>query len=73
MAFLVMCHHQHWCQLWKMLMASSMAPSHSLGQDIQNEMQHDLFGHVMFLAPALHDSYGIIIGNIAFHRSRLSK
>ena len=33
-----------------------MAKSHSLGQDNQIEMQHDIFGHVMPLAPPLNDA-----------------
>ena len=36
---------------------SLMVPLHSLGQDDQNEMQHDFFGHLRPLA--LHDASGI--------------
>ena len=53
-----------------MLMGSSMVPSHSLHQGSQIEMQHALFGHVMPLAPSLHDAHGIISGTIAFLGSR---
>ena len=53
-----------------MLIASSMAPPHSLGQGNQIEMQDDIFAHVIPLAPPLHDANGIISGTIAFLRSR---
>ena len=36
----------------------------------QNEVKHDFFGHIMPLAQALHDAYGIISGTIAFIWSR---
>ena len=41
---------------------SSMATFHMLGQNDQKKMQHDIFGHVMPLAPALasSDANGII-------------
>ena len=38
---LVMLYHWHWLQCHMMLMASSMAPFHSLCQNDWNEMQHD--------------------------------
>ena len=54
-------HHMKW-------MASSMAPLYSLGEDDQNEIQHDFFGHLMPLALALTscDADSIINGTIAF-------
>ena len=47
---------------------SSMAPFHLLGQDEQNEMQHDLFGHVLPLeqASASCNVTDIISGTTAF-------
>ena len=56
-----------------MLLASSMAPLFSLDHDNQNEAQHDIFGHMMPLAPVSCDAGGIINGTIAFLRSRLLK
>ena len=49
-----------------------MAPLNFLGQDNQNEMQHDFFGHMMLLALALmsHGADGVINGSVAFLRSR---
>ena len=45
-----------------------MAPLHLLGQDNQNEMQHDIFGHMMPLALALasSDTYSVTKGIIVF-------
>ena len=34
--------------------APSMVPLHSLGQDDQNDVQHNFFGHVISLASALY-------------------
>ena len=44
-----------------------MVPLHSIGQDDQNEVQHD-FGHVisLALASAVHDANDIINGIIPF-------
>ena len=58
-----------------MLMALSMTPLHSLGQDSQNEMHHDIFGHVLPLEPgsASHDINNIINSTIAFLRARQLK
>ena len=55
-----------------MPMALSMVPFHFLGQDEQNEVQHNIFGHVMplLLASASHDADGIINSTIVFFRSR---
>ena len=55
-----------------MPMPSSMTPLHSLGHDNQNEVQHDLFGHVMPLALALvsSDAHGVITDISATLRSR---
>ena len=46
-------HYWHWPQHQVMLKALSAAPLHSSGQNNQNEVQHDLFGHVVSLALAL--------------------
>ena len=45
-----------------------MAQFHLLGQDDQNEMQHDFCGHVMQLAPAPAscDASGTINGTTKF-------
>ena len=45
-----------------MTTALSVAPLYSLGQDDQNEMQYDIFGHVMLLVPAFasHTTDGIM-------------
>ena len=50
---------------------SSMAPFHLSGQDGQKGKQHDIFGPVMPLAPALAscDAKSIINGNTAFVQS----
>ena len=66
--FLVIWHQCHSHQHYMMLMASSMAPLHSLGQYIQNEVQHDLFSHVTPLLPLSmsHNATGIINGTTAF-------
>ena len=60
------CYHQH-----HMVPAASL---HSLGQDNQNEVHHDLLGHVMSLTLALasSDADRVISGIIAFLRSRWS-
>ena len=49
-----------------------MAQLHFLAQDRQNEMQHDLFGHVMLLVLVLvsHYVYGIVNDTIVFYRLR---
>ena len=51
-----------------MTAALSMRPLHSLAQDNQNEVHHDIFGHVTSLALALasHDADSFINGTIAF-------
>ena len=43
-------------------MASTMTSLHSLGQDDQNEVQHDCLGHVIPLGPVYvsHDVSGSI-------------
>ena len=72
MTFLVM--KCHWCQCYHhtMLMASSMKPLHFPGQDNQNEVQHDFFGHVMplVLESAVCDADNIISHTIALLMSR---
>ena len=52
-----------------------MAPLHSLGQDDQNEVQHNIFGHVIPFGPALASChpYSIVHGTIPFLRSRKLK
>ena len=52
-----------------------IAPLHSLGQDNQNEVQHDIFGHVMPLALVLAscDANGIVNSTSAFLRARQLK
>ena len=52
-------------------MASSVTALHSLGQDDQNEVPHDFFGHVipMVLALALRDINGVINATTEFLRS----
>ena len=52
-------------------MALLKVPMHPLSQDNQNEVQHDIFGHVVSLATAsiLHDIDSIVITTIAFVRS----
>ena len=52
-----------------MSMAPSMVPLHFLGQDDQNEVQHDIIGHLMPLVLASHDADGIINGTIALLKS----
>ena len=47
-----------------------MAPLHLLGQSNQIEMQHDIFGYMMHMAPILHAAHGINSGIITFLRSR---
>ena len=58
-----------------MPMALSIAPFYSLGQDDQNEFQHNFFSHVITLALALvsNDDDGIINGTTPFLKSRQSK
>ena len=53
-------------------MASSMVPLHSLPQDDQNEVQDDIFEHVMPLKLAFTsgDADGAIISITAFLGSR---
>ena len=46
-------HHMAWYQHNIVPMATSMAPLHSMDQDSKNEVQYDLFGHVMLMAPSL--------------------
>ena len=45
---------------------SSMAPFHLLGQDAQNEMKHDISGHMMPLISTSCDAHGIINSTTAF-------
>ena len=49
-------------------MASSVVLLHSLGQDNQNKVQHDLYGHVTTVVQALasHDVNCVISVTIAF-------
>ena len=49
-------------------MASSMVPLDLFSQDNQNEVKHDVFGHVMHLVLALatHDANGIVSGTTTF-------
>ena len=49
-------------------MALSVVPLHSLSQDDQNGVQHDIFGNVTPLVTTLesHDTDGVINGPIAF-------
>ena len=63
----------HWCQCYVMLIALLMALLHFLGQDEQNEVQHDFLGHFPLLALVSHDAKGVINGNIAFFGSRQLK
>ena len=53
-------------------MASSMAALHFLGQDDENEVKHDISGHVIPLAPVSvsHNATSIVNGTIAFLKSR---
>ena len=55
-----------------MLTASSMVPLHSLGQDNQNEVQHDFFDQLKPLAPASesHNAGGIVNSTITILMSR---
>ena len=52
-------------------MASTVALLHSLGQDDQNVVKHDCFGHVTLLVQALasHDTNGEINGTTLSLRS----
>ena len=65
MTFWVMWHHWVCPQHHMILMALSMAPLHSLGQDNSNELQQDYFGHATPLAPvsASCDANGIVNGH----------
>ena len=47
-----------------------MVQLYLLAQDGQNEVQNDLFGHVMPMAPVLasHGANGIVSGTIIFIR-----
>ena len=49
-----------------MLTMSSMQPFHLLGQDVQKEMQGDLFGQVILFTSASFDVNGLINGTTAF-------
>ena len=51
----------------------TMAPFHSLGQDDQNDMQHDYSGHVMPLALLSHYTDSVINDISVFLRSLQSK
>ena len=51
---------------------SSVTPFHFIGQDDQNEMQHDFFSHLT-LAWALCDANGIVYSTIVLIRSRWLK
>ena len=65
----------HWCkhQHHVTLMLSTMAPSHFLGQDNQNEVQYDFFGYLMPLALESDDANAIVNSTTAILRSRQSK
>ena len=56
-------------------MASSITAIHSLGQDRQNEVQHDLVGHVqpLLLTLASHDANAIVNDTTAFLKSGWSQ
>ena len=60
----------HWLQLQHQVitMASSMTPLHFFGQDIWNDMQHDISCHVMHVVLELAscDAYGTVNGTTAF-------
>ena len=73
--FLVIWNHWCQCQCHMKPMASSMTQLHSLDQNVQNEIWHDLFYHVMPLGPGLAptDENSVINGMSAFTRSRWSK
>ena len=49
-----------------------MILSHLLAQDDQNEVQHDIFGHITPLVPALVscDANSVVNGNITFIKLR---
>ena len=68
--YLVIWWYWCWCQWQMMPIVSSMAIFHLLGQDDQKEMQHDVFGPVLPLAPALCDTNHIFNGTTALTRSR---
>ena len=55
-----------------MPMALSMAPLYSLGQDDENEVQHDIFGHVTPLVQltVYLDTDRFVNGTTALLRSR---
>ena len=68
-----LCHKSLSFLLWSCHdTGSSMAPLYLLGQDKQNEVQHDFSGHVMLLVLTLasSDVVGIVNGTIAFVISR---
>ena len=56
----------HCCQHHMMWTAPSIVPMHSLGHDVQNDVQ--FFGHVTPLGPALTscDAYNIFNGTMQF-------
>ena len=75
MTFLVIWCHWHWYQHHVMQTTLLMVPLHSLGQDDQNEVQHDVLDHVTALAQASTSNYanGIVNGTITFLISKWSK
>ena len=66
--FFIILRHSHLHQHHAMQTALLMASLYSLGQDYQNEVQQDFFGHVTALAPASesHDVDGIVNITITF-------
>ena len=54
--------------IYNILMASSIATLHSLGQDDWKDLQHYIFGHVtpLALASASHNKDSLVNGTIAF-------
>ena len=72
MTFSAICHWHHHCV---MPMALSIVSLYSLGKDDLNNVQHNVFGHVMALALALLSDHAksVINDSILFVRSRWSK
>ena len=63
----------HWCQHHVMWTALSMAPLHYLGQENQNEVQHDSFGHVHYWHHFWHYFDSVVSCTTTFLWSRQSK
>ena len=70
MIFLIIWDNWQWHQHHLMSVVLSMSTLYILAQDNQNEVQHDLFGHVRLLA--LHDNDSMVNETITFLRSRKS-